>query len=115
MSGLEAVVPFAWGALRLTASLLTAGLKALVGAEDESDALIEWSGDVVLKSRDKSRRTKRQGKADAATALVEQHHRYEVSAPEPGPGIGCFRKLAPYSSDLVLAAGGIVCKIVRHV
>ncbi|CAM9268403.1 unnamed protein product, partial [Ectocarpus sp. 8 AP-2014] len=77
MSGLEGIFPFAWGALRLTASL-TAGLKALVGTEDENDALLEWSGDVVFKVRDKSRRTKQQGKADTATALVEQHNLYEV-------------------------------------
>lgn len=51
--------------------------------------LIEWSGDVVFKARDKSRRTKQQGKAGAATALVQQHNLYEVSEPEHGPGRVC--------------------------
>ncbi|CAB1104598.1 unnamed protein product [Ectocarpus sp. CCAP 1310/34] len=72
MSGLEPFIPLAWGALRLTASLVTAGFKKLVGVEDESDALVEWSGDVVLKARDTSRRTQQKG-SDAAARAVEQH------------------------------------------
>lgn len=40
----------AWGALRLTSSLVTAGFKKLIGADDDSP-LLEWSGDVVVKTR----------------------------------------------------------------
>ncbi|CAN0185850.1 unnamed protein product, partial [Ectocarpus fasciculatus] len=73
MSGFEPLlIPLAWGALRLTASLVTAGFKKLVGVEDESDALVEWSGDVVLKARDKSRQTQQEGSGAASRAL-EQH------------------------------------------
>lgn len=43
-----------WGALKLASSLVCAGFKKLVGA-DEDAAMIEWSGDVVLKAHDKSR------------------------------------------------------------
>lgn len=54
MSGLEPLLPLAWGALRLTSSLITAGFKKLVGIEDDR-GLLTWSGDVVVKARDKSR------------------------------------------------------------
>ncbi|CAM9388126.1 unnamed protein product [Ectocarpus fasciculatus] len=61
MSGLEPLIPLAWGALRLTASLVTAGFKKLVCVEDESEALLEWSGFVVEKAREKSRQTRQKG------------------------------------------------------
>ncbi|CAB1105732.1 unnamed protein product [Ectocarpus sp. CCAP 1310/34] len=79
MSGLEPLIPFAWGALRLTSSLLTAGFKKLVGVEDESNGLIEWSGDVVLKARDKSLLTKQQGRGDGSAAMrASEQHGHEV-------------------------------------
>ncbi|CAM9871416.1 unnamed protein product [Ectocarpus sp. 13 AM-2016] len=82
MSGLEPLIPFAWGALRLTSSLLTAGFKKLIDVEDDSNGLIEWSGDVVRNAREKSRLTKQQGKGggDDAMRVVEQHHQ-EVRVP----------------------------------
>eukprot|EP00752_Nemacystus_decipiens_P006605 g5942.t1 len=43
----------AWGALKLTSSLVSAGFKKLIGV-DEDAAMVEWSGDVVLKAREKS-------------------------------------------------------------
>ena len=43
----------AWGALKLTSSLVSAGFKKLIGA-DEDAAMVEWSGDVVVKAREKS-------------------------------------------------------------
>ncbi|CAN0536932.1 unnamed protein product, partial [Ectocarpus sp. 12 AP-2014] len=73
MSGSEPLFPFAWGALRLVSSLLTASFKKkLVGVEEERTRAM---GDVVLKARDKSRRTKQQGRGDgdAAMRAVEQH------------------------------------------
>lgn len=80
MSGFEPLIPLAWGALRLTASLVTAGFRKLVGVnKDESDALVEWSGDVVLKARDKSRRTKQRG--SGATSRALEQHSEEVRAP----------------------------------
>lgn len=43
----------AWGALKLTSSLVTAGFKKLVGLDEECP-LLEWSGNVVYKAREKS-------------------------------------------------------------
>ena len=43
----------AWGALKLTSSLVSAGFKKLVGGDEESP-LLEWSGDVVVKAHEKS-------------------------------------------------------------
>lgn len=44
----------AWGALKLTSSLVSAaGFKKLIGAEEDA-AMVEWSGDVVLNAREKS-------------------------------------------------------------
>lgn len=43
----------AWGALKLTSSLVSAGFKKLIGV-DEDAAMVEWSGDVVLKASEKS-------------------------------------------------------------
>lgn len=91
MSGLEPFIPLAWGALRLTASLVTTGFKKLVGGEDESDALVEWSGDVVLKARNKSRRTQQKG--SGATARALEQHSEEVRAPprQGAPSVGMWR------------------------
>ncbi|CAM9600789.1 unnamed protein product [Ectocarpus sp. 4 AP-2014] len=95
MSGFEPVfIPLAWGALRLTASLVTAGFKKLVGVENESDALVEWSGDVVLKARDKSRRT--QQKCSGAAARAVEQHREETQ-----------RGLETLGSDLRSGLGAI--------
>ncbi|CAM9505455.1 unnamed protein product [Scytosiphon promiscuus] len=41
----------AWGALRLTSSLVTAGFNKLIGSEDDSP-LVEWSGDVVVRAHE---------------------------------------------------------------
>ncbi|CAM9644246.1 unnamed protein product, partial [Ectocarpus sp. 12 AP-2014] len=94
MSGLEPFIPLAWGALRLTAGLVTAGFKKLVGVEDESDALVEWSGDVVLKARDESRRTQQRDFGAAARAVAQ--HREETQ-----------RGLATLGGDLRSGLGAI--------
>lgn len=52
----------AWGALKLTSSIISAGFKKLasagvnrlIGGEEEDAAMVEWSGDIVLKAREKA-------------------------------------------------------------
>lgn len=56
------VAGLAWGALKLTSSIVSAGFKKLassgvnrlIGGEEEDAAMVEWSGDIVLKAREKA-------------------------------------------------------------
>lgn len=79
----------AWGALKLTSSLVSAGFRKLLGMAEDA-ALVEWSGDVVLKAREKSHQVSRglsQGLALGSRALGA--HQREVSR------AGVARPMAP--------------------
>lgn len=71
----------AWGALKLASSLVTAGFKRIVGAVsgggDEDTSLIDWSGDVVLTAREKTRWSKpswRRSSSAAPSSMAKGGH-----------------------------------------
>lgn len=65
----EILVGIAWGALRLVSSLAFRGFKKLLFADEEAP-LIKWSGDVVLKAREKSRQVSRGQSEHQVSACV---------------------------------------------
>lgn len=115
MSGFEPLIPLAWGALRLTASLVTAGFKKLVCVEDESEALLEWSGFVVEKARDKSRQTQQKGWG--AASRTRDRHGEEVRAPPvstlPGSEVSIPSLRWPFSVRCTYALSRI-CVVDTH-
>lgn len=85
----------AWGALKLTSSLVSAGFKRLIGV-DEDTAMVEWSGDVVLKAREKSHQqqamivSSRRSADMAPMSRALEAHQHEVSS--SGVGEGSLRR-----------------------
>lgn len=67
----------AWGALKLTSSLVSAGFDRLVG-RDEDDPLVQWSGDVILKAHEKSPSSRRSLDMAPMSRALEAHQ-HEVS------------------------------------